>query len=217
MDRRVDADAGPAPELTNEPIEVVAFDFGGVLAEEGFREGLKAIARLNGLDEAQFFERATATVYDTGYVVGKADEPLFWRTLRERNGIKGSDEDLREEILKRFIMRSWMLRLVKELRSKGYVVAILSDQTQWLDELDGRYNFFKDFHRVFNSYHMGKGKKDPTVFADVARELSTRPSKVLFIDDSAGNVERARSQGFRAIHYKGRESFEHEMKKLGLL
>lgn len=217
MDRRVGAGAGPASELTNEHIEVVAFDFGGVLAEEGFREGLKAIARLNGLDEEQFFQRATATVYDTGYVVGKADEPVFWQALRDQTGIRGSDQYLREEILKRFILRPWMLRLVKELRSKGYVVAILSDQTQWLDELDARYDLFREFNRVFNSYYMGKGKKDPAVFADVARELGTRPSRVLFIDDSAGNVERARSLGFRAIHYKGRESFEHEMKKLGLL
>ncbi len=31
-------------------IKAVLFDFGGVLAEEGFREGLKSIGRKNGLD-----------------------------------------------------------------------------------------------------------------------------------------------------------------------
>lgn len=31
-------------------IRAVLFDFGGVLAEEGFRIGLRAIARLNSLD-----------------------------------------------------------------------------------------------------------------------------------------------------------------------
>ena len=174
MDRRVGADTGSAPELTNEPIEVVAFDFGGVLAEEGFREGLEAIARLNGLDEAQFFDQATAAVDDTGDVVGKADEPLFWRTLHERTGIRGSDQDLREEILKRFILRPWMLRLVKELRSRGYVVAILSDQTQWLDELDGRYNFFKDFHRVFNSVPHGQREKRPDTFPGCSPRVRVR-------------------------------------------
>jgi hypothetical protein len=30
-------------------IRAVVFDFGGVLAEEGFREGLKSITRKNGL------------------------------------------------------------------------------------------------------------------------------------------------------------------------
>jgi len=201
----------------NEAIEAVAFDFGGVLAEEGFREGLLAIARLNGLDEQQFFEIATAAVYTTGYVTGKADEHSFWQALRDRTGISGRDEELREEILKRFILRPWILRIVRELRSRGYVVAILSDQTQWLDDLDRQHHFFKEFDRVFNSYHSGKGKKDPSLFRDVAAELGIPPSKVLFIDDNPGNVERARSQGLRTIHYKNRESFEEEIRKFGLL
>jgi putative hydrolase of the HAD superfamily len=202
---------------THEPIEAVAFDFGGVLAEEGFREGLQAIARLNGLDPQQFFELATAMVYSTGYVVGNADESSFWQALREEAGIKGSDDELRRQILERFLLRPWMISIVRNLRSRGYVVAILSDQTQWLDELDEKCGFFKEFHRVFNSYHSGRGKKDPSLFLDVAAKLGIPPSKILFIDDSPGNVERARSQGLRAIHFKDRESFEQEMKKLGLL
>jgi hypothetical protein len=35
-------------------IKAVVFDFGGVVAEEGFREGLKAIGRKNGLDPRVF-------------------------------------------------------------------------------------------------------------------------------------------------------------------
>lgn len=217
MNRRGDLKTRPAHDPGSEPIQAVAFDFGGVLAEEGFREGLKAIARLNGLDEDEFFELATAAVYSTGYVVGKTEEHSFWQALRGRTEIRGSDQELREEILKRFILRPWILRVVRDLRSRGYVVAILSDQTQWLDELDEQYHFFKDFDQVFNSYHSGKGKKDPSFFRDVAAELGYPPSKILFIDDNPGNVEKARSQGFRAIHYKDRASFEHEMKKFGLL
>jgi putative hydrolase of the HAD superfamily len=39
-------------------INAVVFDFGGVLAEEGFMEGLKAIARKNGLNPDEFFKIA---------------------------------------------------------------------------------------------------------------------------------------------------------------
>jgi hypothetical protein len=35
-------------------IQAVLFDYGGVLAEEGFREGLKNIARWHGLDPEAF-------------------------------------------------------------------------------------------------------------------------------------------------------------------
>ena len=34
---------------------VFLFDYGGVLAEEGFTEGLKAIAFKNGIDQDDFF------------------------------------------------------------------------------------------------------------------------------------------------------------------
>ncbi len=198
-------------------INAVLIDFGGVLAEEGFKEGLMAIGRQAGLSPEAFFETAAAAVYESGYVLGQANENAFWNVVRARTGVKNPDEELRREILNRFTIRPWMLEIVRTLRQRGCCVCILSDQTQWLDELDRQYPFFKEFHRVFNSYHSGKGKKDPSLFLDVARELGIQPSQILFIDDNPGNVERARSQGFRAIHYKDRESLEHEMKKLGLL
>ncbi|MBM3303121.1 MAG: hypothetical protein FJY85_24645, partial [Deltaproteobacteria bacterium] len=63
-------------------IKAVLVDYGGVLAEEGFREGLKAIARANGLPEESFFDSATQAVYDSGYVTGHAAESAYWSLLR---------------------------------------------------------------------------------------------------------------------------------------
>jgi hypothetical protein len=37
-------------------VNLVLFDFGGVIAEEGFRNGLLSIAHLNGLDSAIFLK-----------------------------------------------------------------------------------------------------------------------------------------------------------------
>jgi len=55
-------------------IKAVIFDFGGVLAEEGFREGLKVIATKNRLVPDEFFKAAEDVIHETGYVTGKADE-----------------------------------------------------------------------------------------------------------------------------------------------
>ena len=55
-------------------IKAIMFDFGGVLAEEGFREGLKAIAEKNGLDPDLFYETAKELIYESGYVTGRSDE-----------------------------------------------------------------------------------------------------------------------------------------------
>jgi len=197
--------------LTTHDIKAVLFDFGGVLAEEGFRQGLMAIGRAAGFSPEAFFETAAAAVYDSKYVLGEADEAAYWGMVRQKTGIKGSDEEFRSAILERFRLRPWMLKIVRRLRARRYIVGILSDQSQWLDELDERDDFFKEFHEIFNSYHLGKGKKDPSLFPEIAAKLRLKGSEILFIDDNEGNVERARMQGWNAILYRNREDFLQEM------
>jgi len=198
-------------------IKVILFDYGGVLAEEGFREGLMAIGSSHGLSPDDFFETARTAVYDSGYVVGTAGESDYWALVRVQTGISTPDQALREEILNRFVLRPWMLEIAQHLRNQGCSVGILSDQTDWLDELDRRDHFFEKFDYIFNSYHMGIGKRDPRVFSLVVEQLEVPASNVLFIDDNEGNVERARSQGLTAIFYQDRDSFLGELQSLGLI
>jgi putative hydrolase of the HAD superfamily len=196
-------------------IKAVLFDFGGVLAEEGFREGLMAIARAKGLSPEGFFNSAAAAVYDSGYVLGKADESAYWKMVREKTSIDGADEDFRREILERFQLRPWIFRIVRRLKASGYVTGILSDQSQWLDDLDKQYDFFKEFDVIFNSYHMDKGKKDPALFDEISIKLGAKSSEILFIDDNEGNIERARAKGWNTILYRNKEDFLEQMTEYG--
>ncbi|MCX5896351.1 MAG: HAD family phosphatase [Proteobacteria bacterium] len=192
-------------------VRVVLFDFGGVLSEEGFRDGLISIALFNKLDPAVFVKRAYAVTFADGFVTGRMDEREFWQTLREQTGITGSDADLRSEVLSRFQLRPWMMKIVEQLKGSGIRLAILSDQTKWLDELNEAYNFFQWFERVFNSYHMGKSKQDPTIFDDVVYAMNILPEQTLFVDDRLANVERAQGKGLHTIHYRDRKFFEQEI------
>ncbi len=200
--------------LKNRRINVVLFDYGGVLAEEGFRDGLKAIAARQGLNPEEMHRAAMDAVYDSGYVLGRGSEADFWALLRKRTGLAGQDDALTAEILSRFVLRPRLLDLVRVLRRRGVCTAILSDQTDWLDRLDGRDGFFHAFDVVFNSYRLGKGKRDATLFDDVLRRLSVRPEEALFIDDARGNVERARSRGLQALLYRNAESLEDELEAI---
>ena len=130
-------------------IRAVIFDFGGVLAEEGFREGLKAIAKGKGLDPGAFYKISSDLVYHTGYITGACDEHSYWNTVRKKTGVKGDDHEFREEILKRFKLRPEMTAMVEKIKSSGLIVAILSDQTNWLDELDQRTPFHHRFRLRF--------------------------------------------------------------------
>jgi putative hydrolase of the HAD superfamily len=100
-----------------------------------------------------------------------------------------------------------MLELVRKISSWNIGCAILSDQVNWLKMLNERQAFFPLFDRVFNSFEIGQSKRDPELFSRVVSWLGVAPEEALFIDDSSGNVDRARSRGLEAIHYTGRKAF----------
>ena len=191
-------------------IDTVLFDFGGVLAEEGYAKGLHAIARRHGMNEHDFYELARELIYATGYITGRSTETVYWQAIRDRTGITDSDAGLRHEILSRFILRPFMFDIVARLRAAGVKAAILSDQTNWLDELDARLDLFRSFDAVYNSYHLGKSKADVSHFADVVSRMKDTPGRILFVDDDEAHCQRARSAGLKAIRYAGRDAFEKE-------
>lgn len=192
-------------------INTVLFDFGGVLAEEGFREGLKVIARLNGIDEDIFFRTAENAIDSCGYLTGKANESTYWEVLRKTMRIKGDDQSFRKEILSRFLLREWMFDLVKRIRDLKIHVGILSDQTDWLEKINAHSNFFPLFDFIFNSYYLGKSKKDPTHYDDILQKIGVEASQVLFIDDNPAHCERAKQKGWNVIYYLNRNQFIEEM------
>lgn len=195
-------------------IKVILFDFGGVLAEEGFRDGLVALAREQQLDVNNMPEQGMQTVYDSGFVTGQGTAADFWDLLRNRTGLQGNEQELTQRILEGFVVRPWMMDVVGDLKTRGYKTGILSDQTHWLDMLDKRYHFYRKFDYIFNSYYLGKGKQDSTLFADVAALLGIPPAEILFIDDDIGNVDRARACGYQTLHYVNQRQFLTELEKV---
>jgi putative hydrolase of the HAD superfamily len=131
--------------------------------------------------------------------------------MRERTRLRGRDAELTNEILSRFVVRPDMLKLAGALRSQGLLTAILSDQTDWLDQLDARAHFSSAFDYVFNSYRMGKGKRDATLFTEIVQRLAIRPPQAVFIDDAPDNVVRAQARGLHALLYRDCERLEEEL------
>ena len=200
--------------MTKLSISAVLLDYGGVIAEEGFRNELVAMAREQGLDAHMILQVAKRVVYESGFVLGWGTEAAFWATMRKDSGLSGVDAELTRRVLDAFVLRLWMIERVRQWRAQGYLTGILSDQMHWLDLLDERDHLFHHFDHVFNSYYLGKGKRDPTLFHDIAERLALAPDRILFVDDLQSNVERARDAGWKTIQYMDRASFEEAIELL---
>ncbi len=195
-------------------VKAVLLDFGGVVAEEGFKEGLHAIALDHGLDPDVVISTAFKINYEIGFVLGKVMEDAFWRAMRNRFSFKGRERDLTEQILSRFTLRPWMLDVASDLKALGVVVGILSDQCHWLDELDQRHGFFKRFDYIFNSFHLHISKNNPKIFDMVSQRLHIDPANILFVDDHEAHILRAKQKGLQAILYKDKASFIRQLSEM---
>jgi len=196
--------------MTNPRIKAVLLDYGGVIADEGFQNGLRVLSREQGLDGDATLQVAKRVVYDSGFILGWGSEEGFWQLMRNGAGLKGSDTELTQRVLEGFVLRRWMIEWVQQLHAQGYLTVILSDQSNWLDWLDQRDHFFQYFDHVFNSYHMGKGKRDPSLFHEIAEQLALSPSEILFVDDMQSNIARAQSAGWNTIRYLDKACFLEE-------
>ncbi|SIN94303.1 HAD family hydrolase [Halodesulfovibrio marinisediminis] len=198
----------------SQPIEVVFFDFSGVLADEGFVDGLRKIAVRNGFDPDEFQAVATEICYEGGYATGKASEAEFWEELRKKTGLVEQVEMLHMEIMAGFNVRLWMLEVVDAIRASGVKTAILSDHTNWLEALDFELSIYSHFDRVFNSYREGISKRSHDYFHHALRAMDVKPERALFVDDNPSNLLRAGEIGMQTLLYDEHEKVLERLQSL---
>lgn len=186
-------------------IRHVLFDFGGVIADEGFKEALALFAEREGLDPREVIAQGFKTGYDLGFCLGRVREDAYWPELRRRTGLRAGGPEIREQIFSRYRLRSWMLDLVDRIRDRGVGAHLLSDQSHWLDDLDRVHGFYRRFDQVFCSFHMGMSKKQVETFHYVLERLGAAPERVLFVDDHPPNLTRAGEAGLCTVLYRSRE------------
>lgn len=182
-------------------VNTVILDFGGVIADEGWAKGVRLIAEMNDFEPESFFKELNALLIETGYMLGGCTEEIWWEAMNKKYELKTTPAQMKEIIFGLFQVRGYVIELIKQIKEKGYKLVILSDQVNWLDELNERDNFFQYFDTVFNSYYEGDCKNNPEYFVKIVGKLGVKAEETVFIDDNAGHIERAGSTGMNAIHY----------------
>ena len=196
------------------PYRAVIFDFDGVIAEQGFRRGLVAATGCDATTMPDLRREGMIALLKSGYVTGAGSEAEFAHIFAQRTGLALDLGLLRQVIVEQSQVRSWVLDLSMRLQRGGLITAVLTDHTDWLDDIERRMPFQHAFGRVFNSYTLGDCKAQAGVFTTVVGLLGIAAEQAIFIDDNPDNVVRARSRGLAGIVFEGRDQVVAELSRL---
>ncbi len=192
-----------------EKVESVLFDVGNVLIrfdpdyilenlfeDAAVRKGVKRTLFLDPLWLA--LDRGTEQPGHVARILGERYPDLAW-----------AYEKLMEEWIDFAPAMDESVKRLERLKGEGYRLYVLSNfARQAFYSVAGRNPFFKLFDGIMISAEQHLLKPDLEIFRRAAKDFHLTPSRTLFIDDSAGNVEAAGFLGFQTLLFRKAEQID---------
>ncbi|MFA9441830.1 HAD family hydrolase [Uliginosibacterium sp. sgz301328] len=107
--------------------------------------------------------------------------------------------------------------LMRELKAKGlHVFALTNWSGETFPRARVRFPFLAEFEGIVVSGDEMMIKPEPEIYQVLFERYGIEPTRAVFIDDSIANVEAARAQGMKGIHFRNPEALRVELRELGL-
>lgn len=194
-------------------IRAALFDLDGVLRHFEV-EALLEIERRHGLAPRAILTALLHPSRLQDAVTGRLSDEE-WRNAAARElGPAGADFLAWEGIHGR--VDEAVLGLIQNVRKK-VPVGLLTNATSRLRADLCRLGLDDAFDLVVNTSEIGVAKPDARAFAHAAEGLGFSPAEILFVDDTAANVEAAARLGFTAHRFEGAEGLTAFLGDRGLL
>ena len=169
---------------------------------------MKAMKRIMGINETDFFALASFDTIFYDYERGTIPTSQFIDALYEKAAIKVTRDD---------IIDAWNALLLDipeervqtlEALSKHYRLFLLSNTNElhvdYFEKIvPGNRNFRDLFEKVYYSHIIGFRKPDERAFNIVIQENNLDAASTLFVDDREDNIEAAKKLGFKTLHITG--------------
>ncbi|WP_026525507.1 MULTISPECIES: HAD family hydrolase [unclassified Butyrivibrio] len=198
-------------------ITTIIFDIGGVLVDFCWDDFLRS----KGYSEEMVQRMGNASVRSEAW--NEFDRGVL-NSKEIIDGFVKNDPEIEEELRSAFSDLTGLLRKrertipwIKELKSKGYKVLVLSNfskqalepnmfMQEFLDETDGGILSYRD--KII--------KPDRAIYELITKRYDLIPGECVFIDDTEKNIIAAREFGMNGIVFKTYEQVEDELQALGV-
>lgn len=198
-------------------IKNVIFDVGKVLVEW---EPLVAMKKL-GFDDATAKAVAAATTDspewdESDRSVGTDEEilaMLIGNAPEYEKEIRTFWENISLPIYQYDYARAW----IRELKSKGYGVYILSNYGRWTyQNTTEALSFLEDVDGAVFSYQVHQMKPEPEIYQTLLTKYGLKAEECVFLDDRQVNIDGAKAQGMEGIVFTSYEDAVERLKEYGV-
>jgi HAD superfamily hydrolase (TIGR01509 family) len=195
-------------------IRVILLDFGGVISTEGFQLGILKLSKIYGKSYDDMYEIVgRKALVKSGYINGKGSEKEFWEEIEKELNIDKNLMGCRNLILDNLVPRKEIIDTIIELKDK-FKWGIFSDQTNWIYEVDKKYNFLKYFDYKFISYDLGYTKYDDEFYRIPYKEIKLPAKNILIVDDKQRVLDKAKEFGYKTFRFDSILGFVGFIKKI---
>ncbi|MEU7589496.1 HAD family phosphatase [Micromonospora sp. NPDC049230] len=186
--------------------DTVLFDLFGVIARQQAPSGQELLAATAGVSAPTFWETywALRIPYDRGELTGSE----YWRQVAA--ALDTTFDDHQIACLIAADIASWsavdndMVALVEQTAASGRRIALLSNIPEELAvHYEEHHRWLKYFDAVAFSCRTGHAKPEPDAYRWCCRALALAPGRILFVDDSAENIQAAEAIGMHAHLFVG--------------
>lgn len=182
-------------------LKAVFFDFDGVLTTDkyGSVSISKSLAKRTGLP-ADLIRKAYQK-HNGGLLRGEIEHGQMWDAFCAGLGVDMPIEWL-TEASRETPLDAGMLALVRELRGKGMVTGMITDNpASRVDEILELHGLRGLFDVVSVSGAIGSRKDQPEIFRRTLEAVNLPPEVCLFIDNTAANLTVPASMGMKTFFF----------------
>lgn len=195
--------------------DFVLLDLGGVLIHLRGWDALFAWSDISTLEEFKHCWLLSPAVQ--AFESGKCSEEAFAEQIVRELSLHASPAEFLEtfEGLPNELFPG-VQKLLIELSAQVPVVSVSNTSRLHWKRFE-HWDFLHHFHRHLPSFELGVCKPNTAYFHRVLSELHTRPSRVLFFDDSVLNVDAAASIGIVTGRTVGIDELRRSLSEFGLI
>ncbi len=196
--------------------KAVGFDYTGVISGDSAKKFHEKVSSVLGVSYPDF--RQVYLKYNLLFNSGKMPKEIFWKTILKDLKKTEFYEQLMGVVDAPRELNTGMIDLLREIKSKGYKVGVLSNDTKEGAKIIREKGNLKNIaDLILVSAETGFAKPTKEAFLDFSDKLGVKPEEVVFIDDAQANIDAAKGIGFSVIKCDEISNLRDQLRELNIL